>query len=281
MLVCKRWHDAIFAIPELWRELALVPSNSMPENRQRWLDSKARLLQRVGQHVHRVQLSQQAGLLVAETLLPAIGPQLQHLSWNTPVALLPDALPHRFPQLQRLWLSSDTLPACVTAVLPQLPLTDLDITARQSPYMRLPELPDGLVGSILQLTALSRLRLTSTHAPLPPGLEQLTRLRRLRHLRLADGYSRAQGETLRVPPPAAFPELRSCELRAALNRVLQVRAVQGPCFTLQRHRAGPAFSLCFPDRQSNRSHLTHLPHACLWRRLATAFCSAASSTLPP
>lgn len=260
-LVCRRWHAVFYSEPALWHTLPLGPPAyllRMVRNLDEWTPCKQAVLRRVGGLVMVASMQAEnghTGWTMAEALLPLIQPQLSGLGLkfaprdNQPYSLMPfgiastwpeqqqqreadraaaavlQALPQRFPSLQQLSLDlADTggpaLPPCTPAVLHQLPLTDLRIASPHS-------LPAGLLESLLQATALTKLSLASTapDVPLAPGLAALTALRALRHLELIGCYEEGEdgdGGVAQVPLPADLEGMTWIELAAAEGAWIEI-----------------------------------------------------------
>lgn len=199
----------LFSEPALWQSLRLAGGSlaALPEQqRAEWLSVKRSLLQRIARLLSKleineghviIQLGPEGGEQLADLLQVLAPGQLAelvlHCNPGLPPAVL-QVLP-RLRHLATLQLHSWKLVPEAAAGLCRLPcLRSLSCSAK--------ELTDGHLSYITQLPLLTHLELVSTERPLPAGVLQLTRLKKLRSLSLYE-HDIHPG-VLVVPAPAAF-----------------------------------------------------------------------------
>ncbi len=210
-LVCKRWRQAIYAEPTLWRSFTLRPEllDDAPFGRQaQWLAATHNLLRRVGRHVeafssyifdaYEAGSACTAGGWSLPQFLRLLDPSrlralsLHQAAWEKAAAA---AVPS-FTQLTALHFASRRIPPEDAAAL----LRPLSCLQRLRMQVHVGSEPSGVLGHLHQLTWLE------FHCDRhPPAQVELTQLTRLRHLGMFGGQ-------LQAPGLAAFPALDSYDL---------------------------------------------------------------------
>lgn len=244
-LVSRRWHEAFYTEPSLWRTFRLAPSRIEGMGAAA-LHAKLALLRRVAALVEEMEVRDSTetdnrrltrwnlvggnGSPPLTSFLTLLVPgQLLALSIECAAYMLPAALwpPGQFTQLQSLNLTTAHMadnPAAYLAHLPQL--CDLSLKGAM--------LGGGTVEAAAHCSRLTSLRLAAyLLASTPQQLQQLSRLASLVHLSLLEDdiwYGRLEQAAvqqarlrgpMRPPPPAAFPALQTYSL-SSIYRPVQV-----------------------------------------------------------
>lgn len=219
----------MFAEPALWRALQLDASDGLDDHEAlaAWLRAKAWLLRRVGAHVAALTLVWAKGHstcagdvlpLLTGHLRPAVLRELA-LQRGAFDCLPPLAPLRRFTRLRSLALECGYLPSQLGGLLAGLPeLHSLQLCAMHVPSWRQAGADElDVLRGILACRQLTALRLRGL-ALSPEAAAQLpSALPLLVHLCLDP-----VGGSLRLPPPAAFPALRTYEVNQADTAAVQV-----------------------------------------------------------
>lgn len=267
----------LYATPALWRRLAVDAPDLPAEQEERWAAWEAALsclLHRISGFVAAAEMASRSRReahwvgSVLQQLQPAAVAELSILAYQLPPSAAALEPLHRLTRLTSLRLSCEGTQAAAASpleglaqLLPALPLCSLRLDARG--------LPDGITAALVQLPALTDLRLVSRAGALPE-LAPITWLARLRYLHIEDRAAHTALQRYQLPAPAAFPELEHYSLQALLNKNLQARPQ--PCL--------PAYPSCRAVAAALQARRAHSPcggHAvltsCLPPLLPTLPCS--------